>query len=198
MLKVVGAGLPRTGTSSLKLALSQLLGGRCFHMSEIPGHPFNLGPVWQRALSGRRLDQGKALDGFVACVDWPASMFWKEISEYNPDAVVLLSTRPAEDWLESMEATILPFARLGLSSEWSEGRDLVALFERFAGSADWDKPTVLAAAYETHVSKVRAECYPERLVEWSPELGWGPICHALGIPVPEEPFPWENKREGWR
>ena len=35
MLKVVGAGLGRTGTNSLKLALEQLLGGRCYHMFEL-------------------------------------------------------------------------------------------------------------------------------------------------------------------
>ena len=42
-LRVVGAGLPRTGTRSLKEALEHLLGGRCYHMSVIPGHPFDLG-----------------------------------------------------------------------------------------------------------------------------------------------------------
>ncbi len=42
-LQVVGAGLPRTGTSSLREALERLLAGRCCHMSAIPGHPFDLG-----------------------------------------------------------------------------------------------------------------------------------------------------------
>ena len=42
-LKVVGAGLPRTGTASLGIALEHLLGGRIHHMSVIPGHPFDLG-----------------------------------------------------------------------------------------------------------------------------------------------------------
>jgi hypothetical protein len=39
-LKVVGAGVGRTGTHSLKLALEQLLTGRCHHMVHrmaIPG-----------------------------------------------------------------------------------------------------------------------------------------------------------------
>ena len=29
---VIGAGLPRTGTNSLRLALSQVLNGPCYHM----------------------------------------------------------------------------------------------------------------------------------------------------------------------
>jgi Sulfotransferase domain len=38
-LKVVGAGVGRTGTASLKLALEQLLQGRCHHMLEIFSDP---------------------------------------------------------------------------------------------------------------------------------------------------------------
>jgi hypothetical protein len=51
-LRVVGAGLPRTGTSSLRRALEHLLGGKCCHMSALPGHPFNLGVGWGSALAG--------------------------------------------------------------------------------------------------------------------------------------------------
>lgn len=59
-LRIVGAGLPRTGTSSLRLALEQLLGGRCYHMSVIPGHPFDLG----RGLAGGfTLDLARAVLG---------------------------------------------------------------------------------------------------------------------------------------
>ncbi len=32
---VLGAGLPRTGTTSLQVALQQLLGGKCYHMKEV-------------------------------------------------------------------------------------------------------------------------------------------------------------------
>jgi hypothetical protein len=55
-LRVVGAGLPRTGTDSLRNALGQLLGGTCYHMREIPGHPFNLGDGWNCALAGETPD----------------------------------------------------------------------------------------------------------------------------------------------
>jgi len=51
-LQVVGAGLPRTGTSTLTVALEHLLGGRSYHMSVIPGHPFDLGVGWNQALAG--------------------------------------------------------------------------------------------------------------------------------------------------
>ena len=50
-LRVVGAGLGRTGTHSQKLALEQLLGGPCYHMIETFGRPDDI-PVWHRAIDG--------------------------------------------------------------------------------------------------------------------------------------------------
>ena len=38
-LKAIGAGMGRTGTSSLKLTLELLLGGNCFHYLEYKIHP---------------------------------------------------------------------------------------------------------------------------------------------------------------
>lgn len=197
-LKVVGAGLPRTGTSSQRKALDLLLGGPMCHMSAIPGHPFDLGPGWRTALAGGNPDWDAVLDGFVAACDWPASMFYAALSEANPDAVVVLSTRSsAEAWLGSLEATVLPVAQMAQAPDWSEGRDLVTLFERFAGTPRWDEPETLLAAYERHNAEVRATIAPDRLVDWQPGDGWEPICAALDLPVPDEPFPWVNRREDW-
>ncbi len=190
-LRIVGAGLPRTGSHSLKLALERLTGGRCYHMREIPGHPFDLGPGWRTALAGGSPSWADVLDGFIAAVDWPASMFWRQLLEVNPGAPVLLSSRvSAEVWWESLEATVLPVAR-------HEGRDLVTLFERFTGTPDWDHPETLMAAYERHNLDVRSAVPPARLVDWRPGDGWEPICRALAVPIPDEPFPWVNKREDW-
>ncbi len=198
VIQVVGAGLPRTGTHSLKLALGSLLGGDCLHMTSIPGHPFDLGHVWRAALDRGRVDSS-ALDGFVACVDWPASMFWHQLSESYPETFVLLSKRgDADEWWASMEATILPYARMSQSDSWSQGRDLVTLFERFAGTPQWDDYTVLTKAYERHLAAVRDACEPARLIEWTPTDGWTPICCALGLPEPDQSFPSTNRREEWQ
>ena len=127
-LRVIGAGLPRTGTHSLLAALEHLLGGRCYHMSAIPGHPFDLGEGWNQALAGEVPDWGQVFDGYVAAVDWPASLFWRELSQAYPEALVLLSVRDsAETWWGSADVTILPVARMGLAPGWNEGRGVVEL-----------------------------------------------------------------------
>jgi hypothetical protein len=197
-LRIIGAGLPRTGTSSLSTALERLLGGRCYHMSAIPGHPFDLGAGWEAALAGETPDWDRIFTGFIAAVDWPASTFWRELSEAYPDAPVLLSYRDsAESWLASVEATILPYARMGQAPDWTEKRGLTALFARFAGRADWDDRATLLAAHDRHYAAVRAATPPHRLIEWPTGAGWEPICAALGVSVPAEPFPWTNRRADW-
>jgi len=198
-LKVVGAGLPRTGTKSQQIALEHLLDGSCYHMSEIPGHPFDLGDDWNRALAGDTVDWERLLNGYVATVDWPASLFWHEISRANPDALVLLSVRDSpEIWWRSADETILPYARMALAADWSEGRGLVDVLERFTGTVHWDDSATLMSAYERHNAEVIRIVPPEKLIVWRAPEGWEPICHALGLPVPDIPFPWSNKRSEWK
>jgi len=197
-LRVVGAGLPRTGTASLGIALAQLLGGRIYHMSVIPGHPFNLGPGWDLALAGGAPEWDPIFEGFIAAVDWPASLFWRELSDAYPDALVLLSVRDsAETWWHSADETFLPYARMALAPDWNEGRGLVTLLERFTGTEHWDNPSILTAAYERHNAEVRQAIPPQRLLELHAAQGWAPICEALGMPEPDLPFPWVNRRSEW-
>jgi hypothetical protein len=197
-LQVVGAGLPRTGTSSLGVALEHLLGGRSYSMSVIPGHPFDLGSGWNQALAGGAPDWDHLFDGYTAALDWPASMFWRELSQAYPHALVVLSVRDtAETWWHSCNETFLPFARLALAPDWTEGRGLLDLLERFTGTGRWDDPSTMTAAYERHNAGVRQSAPQSRLLEWQATEGWAPICRALGLPMPDMPFPWVNRRSDW-
>lgn len=198
IFRVIGAGLPRTGTASLKIALGQLLGGRVYHMREIPGHPFDLGEVWDQALAGDIPDWDQIYDGYVAAVDWPTSLFWRELSEAYPETLVLLSVRDSADtWWQSTDGTILPYARMALDPGWDSGCGLVDLLERFTGSPEWDDPATMMAAYERHNAQVRQVVPQGRLLEWRVDEGWAPICQALGMAVPDGPFPWVNRRSEW-
>ena len=189
-LKVVGAGVGRTGTASLKVALEQLLGGRCHHMLEIIGDPSQV-PRWTDALEGREVDWQGLLSGYVAQVDWPGAAFWREITEANPDALVLLSTRDPEAWYRSASNTIFNVFENpppGLDQWFDTVRKMLA--ERFCD--DLEDPAETIAAFERHNAEVRAGVPAERLLEWTASEGWEPICERLGVAVPDEPFPVTN------
>ena len=202
-LRVVGAGLGRTGTTSLKAALERLLGGRCYHMTELFGHAEHI-PVWQRAARGLSVDWDEVLDGYVAAVDWPAAAFWPELSLANPDAVVVLSTRDSpETWWRSARGTIFaslvepPAAWKAKRPESAPWRDMWEDLVAHTFTADYLDPAAAMAAYERHNSAVLAGADPARLVDWQPGDGWGPLCTALSLPVPDEPFPRLNTSEEW-
>jgi sulfotransferase family protein len=195
MLRVVGAGLGRTGTLSLKSALEKLLGAPCYHMQEVFSHPEHV-PLWRDAALGRMPDWNELFRGYAAAVDWPASAFWREQSQAYPDALVLLSTRDSsETWWNSANETIFGLLDKAPAGPWREMVD--AMFANRFTSKLQDRDACIAA-YERHNAAVRAAVPKSRLVEYRPGDGWGPLCRALGVPVPSEPFPHVNTREEWR
>ena len=189
-LRVVGAGVGRTGTHSLKLALEQLLGGPCYHMVEVFGRPQDV-PLWQRAVDGDQVPWDELFGDFVAAVDWPASGWWKPISEAYPDAIILLSTRSSADaWYQSATDTIFEIMRRGGQPDDAWNRMATGMLRQF--TPDVNDAAATKAAYERHNADVRAGAAPDRLVEWHPGDGWEPLCTALGVPVPDTEFPHVN------
>ena len=144
-MKVIGAGLPRTGTTSLKLALEQLTGEPCYHMTEVFPRAETHLPLWQRVVDGEIELIDEILEGFGSTVDWPSSIFWREHAEHHPDALIVLTRRDDVD-------------------QW------------------WGSASVA----------------PDRLVELAPGDGWEPICAALGVEVPDDPYPHANTTAEFR
>lgn len=192
-LRVIGAGLGRTGTMSLKLALEKLLGAPCYHMIEVFTHPEHVSH-WHSAALGRMPDWRQVFDGYAAAVDWPASAFWPELIEAYPDALVVHSVRDPEAWWRSAHATI--FSAMGAvpSPEW---RAMIGDLFTARFTTDVTNREACIAAFESHNARVSATVPPERLLQWQASQGWEPLCSALGVPVPDEPFPRVNTREEW-
>ena len=195
-LQVVGVGLGRTGTNSLKLALERLLGGRCHHMIEVFADERQF-PMWQAATTGVP-DWDAIYDGFVATVDWPGAAFWRELVAANPDAVVLLSRRESGDaWWESARRTIFaPWNGDDPGTDPAFRAAAEAMFER-TGIDPSDRDAAIAG-YDAHLAAVRAEVDPARLLEWTAGDGWAPLAEAIGVPVPDEAFPHVNTTEEFR
>jgi len=200
-LRIVGVGLGRTGTHSLKLALEQLLGTPCHHMLEVIAHPEQVG-LWSAAAEGRP-DWDRIFDGYGATVDWPSAGFWREVVSAYPDATVLLSRRQSADaWWTSAHRTIFEmFDRFDPADP--DTKEAAGWMETMRGIVgrnriDPDDEAASKAGYERHLADVRAAVPSQRLVDWLPSDGWKPICDALGVPEPAEPFPHVNSTEEFR
>ena len=187
-IQIIGAGLGRTGTTSLKVALEMLLKEPCYHMVNIANHPDHIAQ-WHAASQGDTPDWPSLFHGYSAVTDWPATAFYKELMLAYPDAKVLLSFRDSQAWFKSCQDTIFPKI-LSTEGEWGEMVRSV-VFNTFCKDLD-DRDSCIAA-YERHNEEVRRYVPTERLIEWQPGDDWLPLCNGLNLPVPDEVYPYINK-----
>jgi len=186
-IQLVGAGVGRTGTHSLKLALEFLLGGNCHHMVEMTKEQV---PIWTDAFAGSAPDWPEVLSPYCAIVDWPGAGMWRELAAAFPEAPVLLSTRSSTDvWYESASNTIFK-SMIDMRADSSRAPFVNGFMTAF--SKDWRQPESAKAAYEAHNEAVRATIPADRLFEYQPGDGWGPLCAALDLPEPDMDFPHTN------
>jgi len=195
-LKLIGAGLPRTGTTSVRAALERL-GLRCYGAPEAVREPGHL-EAWTQLVAGgeaaaREMDWHGLLRGHDATLDAPACFHWSVLARAFPDAKVLLTVRDGEAWRRSVAhlltaasaarpaAALMPRLRRALTLA-------DALLEGFVGP----DPTSEAwlAAQARHDAQVVRGIPAERLLIFRVDQGWGPLCDFLGCEVPAcEPFP---------
>jgi hypothetical protein len=189
-LAVIGAGFGRTGTESMKLALEALGLGPCHHMSEVLADPAQLA-LWRRAGDGHLPDWNEAYSGYKSAVDWPTAFFWRELSEFYPDAKILLTVRDAGSWYDSFSKTILPLIVPGNNPD-SLGVKLCnnVVF----GGKPGDRSHAISV-FEKNTADVKAAFSPDRLLVYELGSGWQPLCDFFAIPIPSVPYPSVNSTE---
>jgi hypothetical protein len=191
-LEVVGAGFSRTATFSLKFALEHLGFGPCHHFSEIFAGGERKVSQWLDVIAGRP-DWDAVFDGFRATVDTPACNYWRELADYYPDAKVVLSVRDPDSWFDSASETIFS-DRLQASLI---GSPMGALMEGailgVSGGPITDR-AFMTDWFQRRTQEVIDSLPPERLLVFSPQDGWGPLCAFLEVPVPACRFPRVNSR----
>jgi hypothetical protein len=198
-LKVIGAGLGRTGTLSLKVALEQLGFEKCYHMTEIFAQPGHVG-LWDAAGRGRPVDWATLFRGYQATVDWPGCNFYAEFLRLYPDAKVILTVRDPERWYDSAAETIfrqqrafpawiLPFLpRLRRFLRMTERLIWEGVFQ-----GRFEDRRFAVEVFNRHNEEVKRLVPKDRLLVYEVSEGWGPLCEFLGVPVPEgKSFPRLN------
>lgn len=207
-MDVIGAGLGRTGTASLQIALDTLGFGPCYHMKTLLAEP-NRVDHWFETLSeldaGRDPAWDRIFSGFRAAVDWPTAAFWYELMLRYPRAKVILTVRDAQQWFDSMSRTIavelgalppppdsdiVPAAALNPRPA-SLPLALSVIRQRVFGDRMQDRRHAIEV-FDAHNNRVTATIPASRLLVFDVADGWEPLCRFLEVPVPPEPFPRVN------
>ena len=195
-LKVIGAGVGRTGTYSLKLAINKLELGPCHHMEEVlHDMPMHV-PLWLAAVAGEP-DWSQIYDGYESAVDWPTACFFRELLREFPSAKFVLTQRDPERWADSFGATIykLLAGRDQAPQEmraWLDMANDVIAKTGFPAGLDRDG---LIKAFIAHNDAVKETIPASQLLVFEVKQGWEPLCTFLDAPIPAEEFPRTNHRE---
>jgi len=203
MLKVIGAGLARTGTTSTKGALEDLGFGPCYTYATMFQRPDD-NDFWLEAYADRtKINWEDLFSIFHSTVDWPACDFFEEHMRLYPDAPVILTIRDGEGWYKSMTDTIydvhqaeLAAGKTAENSVMVKLRDVMMWDGAFHGKF-LDKDYAIAF-FNRHNDHVKATVPADRLLVFDVKQGWEPLCKFLNVPVPDKPFPHLNDTQAFK
>ncbi|KAE8422797.1 hypothetical protein BDV36DRAFT_244610 [Aspergillus pseudocaelatus] len=215
-MQVLAVGISRSGTESLREALHILGIKHTHHGFDTILPPSSLQATYrllQKKYTGTpspltASDFDTVLGNCVGVTDLIAAEFAPELIAAYPEAKVILNTRRDLDgWYKSMQLTMGYFDRNPVDWDWCKSWFCAELFwirqcmcrtmmkRFFRGSFESNGRWV----YESHVALIRGlGLAEERLLEWSVEDGWEPLCRFLGKEVPEGvEFPSGNPPKAW-
>jgi hypothetical protein len=211
-LKIIGTGLSRTGTTTIRKVLEELGFGPCYNSSELFTHPRGI-EFWEALEKGKTVDFDTFFRDYNAISGFPGYLFAREILEKYPNAKVILSVRDPEDWYDDISNTVFQTGPSHVNKAYAKE----------AGKID---PYLADCISRIHALQTRnledgffegrfadRNYAVQRYVQWNEDVkkkfptdqllvyqikegaDWPPFCEFLGVPVPEKPFPHLNPPE---
>jgi len=206
-MKVILAGLPKTGTKSIAKAF-RILG---FNVYDVIENISYFGDNWLKIMNeGCELEDFRQMYNNVdATCDLPMVHYWEEVFKAFPDAKVILMIRDDEDtWCESFTNQLDIMANSRIFSWMSYlsptnrkvhqilNQALRVTFGLPPIMGEKYKPNgqILKIAYRNHNTRVIQVVPKQQLLVFHCKMGWKSLCEFLECDVPDQPFPHENKR----
>ena len=208
-LKIIGSGLGRTGTSSLKVALEELGFGDCYHMFELLKAPHEL-KYFEQAERGENVDWDSLFVGYQSAIDYPIARYYKQLMVKYPDAKVIHTLRDPESWYKSCVETIFwaskpsPGRILNMMVRMPFSKDIRSRLPvlKYNGKlidlefgGDISNKEAVIAVFKKRQEEVMNTVPKERLLMYDVKQGWEALCTFLNVPVPSTPFPRVNTKD---
>jgi hypothetical protein len=196
MLSIIGAGLGRTGTYSLHLAL-EVLGFRSVHFDCV-----RLNDVLADTTPNPDF---RRYDDVDAVVDVPTAYFYRELYAAYPNSKLILTLRDLEAWWKSTQIHFNEVAPVPehprvlrrLAAKWGAARreDEHDIFRRNLRNRIYGSTVatefICKKTFVEHNQLVIATIPPEKLLvmDICAGEGWEKLCPFLGVPAPDTAFP---------
>ncbi|XP_076805883.1 uncharacterized protein LOC143449531 [Clavelina lepadiformis] len=207
-MKVICAGLSKTGTKTLQAALKEIGYNVYDHLENC----LYLNKEWTKIITegGTTEDFRRMFENVDAVTDIPGCYFWDEIHKAFPEAKIILTMRDDEDtWARSMynqvaaannpqiQILYMLSPTLKQARAWSD-KVVTAAFgtklkESFFGPATFNM-LLARMTYRRHNAHVLQNAPKDKLLVYNVKEGWEPLCKFLEVDVPSVPFPCKNVR----
>jgi hypothetical protein len=207
MLHVIGTGYGRTGTTSLTAALVQLGFGPCLEAGDVFRNPRLIRPLLA-AVEGKPTNWEEIFAGYKSTVCEPVTPCWRQVVEYYPEVKVVHTVRDPEQWISSIQGTLLKrrrhintwYGKVAIRVSSTLGTGLAPLIELFTRTLEGQalkslaegKPERAIEQFQAHTDQVIKTVPADRLLIYDIRDEWGPLCEFLGVPVLAEPFPLKS------
>lgn len=218
-LLLIGAGFSKTGTKTMH-KVYEILG---YGVNDSQENVYAHTKEWHTFFNGTKEEGRKAIRslfgpgnkwGYDCTVDLPANSLWQTLRDEFPEAKVILVVRDDQKWINSLQNHLVVerqqfwemwFHRcFGPVYRWvfNHSSDAVTMYmdyfrtnligpeDQVFAKANSD---ILLAAYRAHNASVKALVPKDKLLVYRIGEGWEPICKFLGKPIPDQPFPHENR-----
>ena len=168
--KVIGVGVPKTGTATLR---------ECFKILGIVPYASHRKDLKQKVKEGDLNEALTEAERYQGLENTPWSMMFRELDQRFPGSKFILTTRRD--------------ARTQAMSSWNHHLRK----GRVQGEVTPDFLVSQQRSYEWHNAAVREyfKDRPDELLEvcWDKGDGWPQLCEFLDLPVPDVPFPRKNR-----
>lgn len=171
--KIFGIGLPRTGTTSLNIALNEL------DINSIH-FPFSL----------YKANDLSILNQYTAFVDTPIPMLYQKLDQLYPNSGFILTSRPLEGWLKSMEWLLREGRYIW---EWKSIYDTYN--QDFFGSSNFNLELYQSRYHSFHAEVFEYFKNRDNLLVLDLNLGYGyeEICKFLDVATLLAKYPRGNE-----
>lgn len=134
-------------------------------------------------------------------MDLPAACMVEELLAAYPDAKFILTHRPVDKWLASMNSTIIPvmnwpswqilrYLDSDFVKQWCAYKQV--MLKGWGGNDFGDEN--LRRTFLAHSELVKRFVPRDKLLVFEVREGWGPLCKFLGVERPEGGFPNVNDK----
>ncbi|GJJ13217.1 hypothetical protein Clacol_007468 [Clathrus columnatus] len=197
-IKIICLGLGRTGTASLKEALTMLGFGPAYHMFEVLNNDGRDFPAWSRIGDGgsTAADLDDILRGYTSVLDTPPIMYPEELYAAYPNAKYILTLRDPVSFEKSMKSTILQLMetietiptsqRTHVQDsllKWNK-KYLQDVLSQSQTSEKYHQGRIYTHTQEEfhrHNERVKKLIPSEQLLVFEVSQGWGPLTEFLGV-----------------